>query len=587
MHLHCEFAILEPKYLIIEMLGTKRTFLLAHNESPEAYIQQSPHARLSKNDASRLAGLQDSITGVSYTCSSTNASSTSLFILREQNNAKQAVRVLATLSSADAYRNGMRVLSSNKELCTPFLAQIIFEEAMMSSNIKHTTKAAPARSANDPFHPTLTVFDMVVYGLISMVPIAPMAIYGGVFQASNGMPALAYLIGFIAVLFSVFSFGIMIQHFPSSGSIYTYASHIMGKGMGFLTGWLMLLQYLITPTLMYIIAGTALHGFIPAIPIWGWCLIFWAFVAVVSLRGMKTTMVVNRIALVAELIILGIFVVLGIAYITQHPATSGFTATALFNPDKFNFGDTMSAVSLAVLSYVGFGCIATLTQEAKDEKQGPPRAMLIMALALVVLFAGQCYIATCIDPSGSVFAHNPDNGFYLVAQMIAGPWLAIACAVAVALSQGVFTALVSQTSVALILFSMAKGGSLPAKLGTLKKGTNLPLVATIFVLALSLALIFVMEPLGMNMVAKVSNFGALATYTILNLCVIWFCWFQLKEHRKIFTRLIFPALGAIICFVILISLGTLPLVVGGIWIVLGIVYYCVVRFGMHRNITLG
>ncbi len=454
---------------------------------------------------------------------------------------------------------------------------------------KPATASAAAVKGDDPFTRTLTVFDMVVYGLISMVPIAPMAIYGGVFQASNGMPTLAYIIGFAAVLFSVFSFGIMIRLFPSSGSIFTYASHIMGKAMGFLTGWLMLLQYLVTPTLMYIIAGTALHGFIPQVPVWGFCLMFLAFVAAVSLRGMKTTMVVNRIALVAELVVLGIFVVLGVCYVVTHPATSGFTATALVDPAHFDLGGTMSAVSLAVLSYVGFGCIATLTQEAVDEKQGPPKAMLIMALILVVLFAGQCYLATCIDPTGASFANDPDNGFYVVAQMVAGPWLAILCAIAVALSQGVFTALVSQTSTALIIYTMAKGGSLPKRLGTLKEGTNLPLAATVFVLALSLVLVLIMAPLGVSEVAKVSNFGALATYAILNVCVIWYCWFTRKERKgpkAVLMHLVFPLAGALICLGILVSLSTVALVVGAAWIVVGIGYYCVVRFGLHRDITM-
>ena len=40
----------------------------------------------------------------------------------------------------------------------------------------------------------LTVPDMIVYGLIFMVPIAPMGIYGGVFSDSGGMPALVYLV---------------------------------------------------------------------------------------------------------------------------------------------------------------------------------------------------------------------------------------------------------------------------------------------------------------------------------------------------------------------------------------------------------
>ncbi len=452
----------------------------------------------------------------------------------------------------------------------------------MEKKITSGSVAVQDNEDRGSFRATLSVPDMVVYGLIYMVPIAPMAIYGGVFQSSHGMPALAYIIGFAAVLFSVLSFGIMIQRFPSSGSIFTYSSRIMGPRMGFLTGWLMLLQYLISPTLMYIIAGTAMNGFIPAVPVWGWCLIFWAFVVVVSLRGMETTMVVNRLALIAEIIILGLFMVLGIMYIANHPATSGFTVQALFNPDEFNFVDTMSAVSLAVLSYVGFGCIATLTQEAKDERKGPPRAMMIMAVMLLVLFAGQCYIATCIDPTGAVFANNPDNGFYIVAQMISGPWLAVLCAVAVALSQGVFTALVAQTSVSLILYSMAKEGTLPSRLGTLKKGTNLPLTANIFVLVLSFALIFIMAPLGMNMVAKVGNFGALSTYVILNLCVICLCWFKDKARHQLFRHLLFPAMGAIICFGILASLGALPLVIGVVWLAIGLVYYTIMCRVTHR-----
>ena len=37
--------------------------------------------------------------------------------------------------------------------------------------------------------------DLVFYGLIFMVPIAPFAIFGQVFQVSNGMPVLAYVVG--------------------------------------------------------------------------------------------------------------------------------------------------------------------------------------------------------------------------------------------------------------------------------------------------------------------------------------------------------------------------------------------------------
>ena len=46
----------------------------------------------------------------------------------------------------------------------------------------------------------------------------------------------------------------MIQHFPSSGSIFTYVSHVFGKLPGFIAGWLMLLQYLVSPAMVYLLS---------------------------------------------------------------------------------------------------------------------------------------------------------------------------------------------------------------------------------------------------------------------------------------------------------------------------------------------
>ncbi|MFR3890793.1 MAG: APC family permease, partial [Eggerthellaceae bacterium] len=160
---------------------------------------------------------------------------------------------------------------------------------------------------NDGFKRTLSIFDMVIYGLIFMVPIAPFSIYGGVANASNGMASMAYLIAFVAMFFTVLSFGIMIKTFPSSGSIYTYASKSLGSAIGFIAGWLMLLQYLISPDMVFIIAAEPLHQYVPAVPVWVWCLIFLAIVLVVASRGIQTTMIVNKIALVCECIVLGMF----------------------------------------------------------------------------------------------------------------------------------------------------------------------------------------------------------------------------------------------------------------------------------------
>lgn len=445
----------------------------------------------------------------------------------------------------------------------------------------------PAGAANGGFKRTLTVFDLVIYGLISMVPIAPFSIYASVFNASHGMPALTYLIALGAMLFTVLSFGVMIHRFPSSGSIYTYATKGIGKLVGFVAGWLMLLQYLVGPTLCYIMAGLALNQYVPAVPVWGWCLMFLAFTTFVALRGMKTTIAVNRVALVGELLVLALFLGLGIAYIIGHPDTSGFTGTAFFNPSAFNFGDTMGAVSLAAFSYVGFGCVATLTQEAKDGKTGPSRAMMIMILLLGAMFVLTCFVATCVDPSGKVFAGNEDNGFYLVAQMVAGPWLGVLCAVAVALAQGVFTGMVFEVSIVRVLYVMGRGGSLPRVLGKMNEKTGVPVAATLFVSGLSLVILPILLALGMDEVAKVSNFGALSTYLILNFTVIWYYWVRMKDHSDPWRLLVCPILGMVVTLAVLASLSTVAHVVGVVWIIVGVAYYLVTTRVLHHDVELG
>lgn len=452
--------------------------------------------------------------------------------------------------------------------------------------------AAPSQAGGDTFERTFTVKDMVVWGLICMVPISPMAIYGGVFADSNGMPTLAFLVGFVAVLFSVFSFAIMIRHFPSSGSIFTYVSHVMGKFMGFIAGWLMLLQYLVAPALVYLIAAIAIHSIVPELPVLALCFAFLIVVSVVSLIGMKTAVAVNRVALVAQLIILALFVGFGVAYVIGHPETSSFSATNFYNPKAFDISSTMSSVSLAAMSFVGFGAIATLTQEAKDPTRGPGRAMMIMVFVLAALYALQCFIATCVDPTGAAFADNTDNAFYVIARLVAGPWLSILCAVGVALAQGLFTAIAQQASIAFVMFTMARGGTLPKFMGKMSKRTNSPINAILFISVLSAVLILVFHFAGINMntIAKINTFGALATYVLLNVSVIVLCWFQLKQRkgvRAVVRHLIFPALGAVICFAIMLSVKDVALAVGCAWILVGVVYYCVLKYALRRDIQLG
>ena len=47
-------------------------------------------------------------------------------------------------------------------------------------------------------HRSVATVDLLIYGLVFMVPIAPWAIFGTVYNSASGMVPLVYLIGLIA-----------------------------------------------------------------------------------------------------------------------------------------------------------------------------------------------------------------------------------------------------------------------------------------------------------------------------------------------------------------------------------------------------
>lgn len=434
---------------------------------------------------------------------------------------------------------------------------------------------------------TLTTRDLIVFGMIFMVPIAPFSILASVSQTSNGMPSIAYLIGMVAMLFTALSFGMMVPLFPSSGSIYIYVSHLMSKPVGFVVGWLMIFQYLITPAVMLVMAGEALHQYIPQVPVWAWALIFFVFITAIAMRGMGATVLVDKIALAAELIVLVLFFVFGVIYIVKNPSVAHFSTKAFYDPQKFNLNGMMSAVSLCALSYVGFGSIVTLDDECKQPKKGPGRAMIFIVLILGFLYMSMSFVAMCMDPSGKIMASDPTNGFYTVAGL-AGQWLGVLCAVANALALGLFTSLSSMTAVSRLLYTIAQDDGFPKFFGSLNKKTNVPTGATIFTAVATLVLVFVIIPVGMDNGAKFSNFGALSTYFMLNLVVIWGLGIKSKMYKGkgIWRSIVCPLIGAIVTFYIFISLGGLVWAVGGTWAVLGIIYYFVWTKGLHHKVDL-
>ena len=140
-----------------------------------------------------------------------------------------------------------------------------------------------------------------------MVPIAPWAIFGVVYNQSKGMVPLVYLIGLVAMIFTALSYAQMSKAFPIAGSVYSYVGRGLNKHVGFLAGWTILLDYLLVPTLLYVFAAESMAGIFPGVPKQVWIVLFLVVNTGVNYIGISFTAIVNRIFLAAELLFIVIF----------------------------------------------------------------------------------------------------------------------------------------------------------------------------------------------------------------------------------------------------------------------------------------
>ena len=244
-----------------------------------------------------------------------------------------------------------------------------------------------------------------------------------------------------------------------------------------------------------------------------------------------------------------------------------------------------SAVSLGVLSFLGFDGIATLSEEAKDGRRGPGRAMMASLVIVGALFVLQTYIAGCISPDGAAFAGDSGNAFYLVAQVVGGRWLYIVCAVATALAWGIFTALAAQTAVSRILFAMGRAGGLPKPLAKIHPKYHTPYVASLFVGALTLVLVLTFGRLGTDTISLFVNFGALSAFLMLHVTVIGYFFIKKRDGRWA-AHLLSPLCGIAVIGYTWWSLDVPAKVLGLIWMAAGIAYYLVLHYGLRRDVEL-
>ncbi|MDO7908621.1 APC family permease [Paenibacillus sp. JX-17] len=443
-------------------------------------------------------------------------------------------------------------------------------------NEQKTTPASSTNSGNleqfgykQELSRSLSFWDLLIYGLIFMVPIAPFGIYGQVAQGSHGMVALAYLIGMVAMIFTALSYARMSEAFPIAGSVYSYAQRGINEYVGFFAGWVILLDYILIPSLMYLVSSAALGDVLPDVPIYVWLLIFIVVNTLINMLGIEFTSKANKIILALELIVLAVFIITAIIALVKGVNGAEFTFKPLYDKNHFSLNVVMGAVSIAVLSFLGFDAISTLAEESKGGKKSVGRAVIFSLLVVGIMFIIQTWLAALIWPDYTTF-ENADTAFYQIAEIAGGPWLKWTTIVATAVAWGLADALVAQAAISRILYSMGRDKKLPSVLSKVHAKYKTPYVSILLVAVISIIVTFGFAS-HLSTLASLVNFGALTAFLFLHIAVVNY-FLRKQKSKDYINHLLFPIIGFVVIGYVWLNLDAASKKVGLVWMAIGILY---------------
>ncbi|TJZ45315.1 APC family permease [Streptomyces piniterrae] len=432
---------------------------------------------------------------------------------------------------------------------------------------------------------TLTLRDLIVYGLLFIAPMAPVGIFGTLLAKSDGAITAVYVVATLAMGFTACSYAQMVRVAPQAGSVYTYARVGLGDGAGFLAGWLAMLDYLLIPAVAYLFSGIAMHALVPSVHQWVWTAIAVIVTTLLNLWGVRTAAVVGFAVLAMEIAVLAVFVVAAAAELIAHGAQRGW-ADPLTGQGGFSMTAVLSAVSVAVLSYLGFDAIASFAEEAKGapgagEGPGPggpdrvARAVLTCLAVAGVLFAVQTYLAALLAPmSAAELAARPGgqgDAFYVTVDAAVGGWLHDLVAVSKAVGAA-FAALAGQAAAGRLLFAMARDRRLPGAMSKVDAGSGVPRRALLgaAVVTLVAAVWAARRDDGLDQLSSIVNVGALSAFALLHASVIGWFWVRRGSGAPSLLRhLVVPVLGFAVVVAVIVEASAAAQAVAAVWLVVG------------------
>ncbi len=439
----------------------------------------------------------------------------------------------------------------------------------------------------------LSLRDLVIYGIILIQPVAALPLFGHANNISKGHAVTTILIAMVAMIFTAVSYGRMANRYPAAGSAYTYVGKGLHPYLGFVAGWSMFMDYMFIPILCVIFTSIAANHMLPVIPYHYWIFFFAAGFTMLNLRGIKMASRANWFLMIIMSVVVFYFMVAAIRYIIIKYGLGGlFSTIPFYNPETFSVSSVGSATALAALTYIGFDGITTLSEEVKNPRRNVMIGAVLTCLITGIWSGSQIYLAQLSWPDWMSFtqgltdpaARNNalDTAIMSVANRVGGSLLDGSLSFILLLGS-IGSGAAGQLGASRLLYGMGRDGVIPGKIfGHLDKRHSSPNFNILIVGGLAL---FGALSLNYEEAARLINFGAFFAFMGVNIASIREYFFKAREKTvKGFLIDFVPAgIGFLFCLVIWLNLPLKTFLIGGSWMIAGIIYLAVRSKGFRES----
>jgi APA family basic amino acid/polyamine antiporter len=352
-----------------------------------------------------------------------------------------------------------------------------------------------------------------------------------------GATPIAFGIAGLFFIFTALTYAEGASMFPESGGSSTFARHAFNEFVSFVAGWALMLDYIVTVAISSYSAMAYLGHFwepmrtVPAIGA-SFAIVLVCVLCLVNVRGARESARLNNTLVTIDLITIVSIIAIGLLLL--------FNATVLFNwashpsvvdgkivnewPEP---GALVYSISIAMIAFTGIESVAQMAEEAKDPQRNVPRAVFLVIVAVLLLYAGINAVGfSAIAPHemGSTWKLNPVQGIahalgniHPLFEQVLKPWIAILAAsiLIIATNAGLL-------GVSRLAYSMGTHKQLPGLLYKLHPKYKTPYVAIFFYGGITICLLAtgLFSARLIDNLADLYSFGAMLSFMFAHAAII-------------------------------------------------------------------